>query len=106
MTGVTPCSALRMPGSVASSSSTKVGTRPAWKVSTIWTTSLRPGGEPGPGFAAAPALSHAFVGWRRPVGWQPMLGAPPKPVMRFFETVEELPLMSICSDAPMNMSMA
>ena len=50
--------------------------------------------------------SQGSLGWRRPRGSEPMLGAPPKPAMRVVVTVELLPSRSICSVEPMNMSQA
>ncbi|MCY1306527.1 hypothetical protein D9M68_884790 [compost metagenome] len=89
--------------STASIDSTKVGLPPAWKVSTICTTSLRPRAS---GSSVSIRSSQAGVGWRRPPGWWPMLGAPPKPDRRPRVTVDECPSPSICSVEPMNKSTA
>ena len=89
--------------STASSVSTKVGFTPAWKVSTICTTSFLPRCI---GSGSVIILSHAGVAWRRPCGSWPMFGAPPKPERRPRVTVEELARPSTCRVEPMNISTA
>src|SRR5271167_2033608 len=72
-----------------SSFSTNTGAIFSPKVSTSWTTSLRPRINFGwPSTASRPALSQGSLGWRRPCASEPMLGAPPKPAIRSAVTVD------------------
>ena len=64
------------------------GTPPFWKVSTVWTTSLRPRTT---GLLSVMRSSQALVLWRRPCGSWPMLGAPPNPASRPMVTRDPSP---------------